>query len=58
MGLCCGGYLDRDAGGTVMTTITVERAVLEQALDALQACGLAQAQALNALAHMVVHRAC
>ena len=34
------------------------RQLLEQALDALQACGLAQAQALNALAHMVVHRAC
>ena len=34
------------------------RQLLQQALDALQACGLAQAQALNALAHMVVHRVC
>jgi farnesyl diphosphate synthase len=34
------------------------RQLLDQALDALQAAGLAQAHALNALAHMVVHRAC
>ena len=34
------------------------RQLLDQALDALQTAGLAQAHALNALAHMVVHRAC
>ena len=34
------------------------RQLLDQALEALQTGGLAQAHALNALAHMVVHRAC
>ena len=35
VGLCCGGYLDRNAGRAVMTTININKLLLEQVQDLL-----------------------